>query len=1232
MKRINLLFFAIVLASTFASAAPLPATGWFDDYLSINANGAGATSYYIGTTGTGSALQGIDFGSVSSLSITSCDMKYWSSTQDRTGGAFYYKIMSADGATQVVAPVETIWDQVKLPATNDYQGTKATEINVLSGLNPGSYRLHVYAKSWGSGQGDSWLSNGGANYWATFSTPAVMITGANGIADGTYYSTLKAAFDAINLQPDQTGKNIEIKIGASTTETASAVLNQPTTASWTSLTIYPTTANVTIGGVFTNTLIDINGADNVTITGKLNKTGATQNLTLSQTENTNNASRTIRIWNDAANNTITNCIVRGSCISSGAGVIFLGDAKAAGTGNDNNIIEYCNINAAGAANGIKATSTVAIPSEGNIIRNNNVYDFYISNTSTTATAGIDVSTNYTTSTITGNSLYQTAARAYSATSTLHLGINVGGTSNGNTISDNYIGGSAPQCGGTAWTITGGLYRLFSLQTSFGTTTASSIQGNVISNIDITSAYSSSSSAFIGHQHATGTVNIGTITGNTVGSVNAAGSIKVKLTAAGGCLVVGINLGAGIANISNNKIGGIIVDLNNSATRAHFYGISAAGAGPVTYTKNLIGSLTVPNSIEHKGSTYNTYATSQSNLRGLSIGNTGGTTIEENVISNLTCSSIGSNITNGIYTNSASLATSIKLNIIRDLKSYGTRPNTGSTASMIGIIYAGNNNGNIIGNNTIYNLNNATNTADGVEAYGIFFETINTGISTIEKNKIYGITTASTSTNANIIGVYISNGLTNTQNNMIALGSGLTTAINMSGIRKSNTKANNFYHNTVVLSGSEVGVAGTTNTFAFLKTGSPTSPAVDVVQNNILINNRSNASGNTQKHYVINVEGTGALTSDNNNLYANGTGSIFGIVGISPSTTEYSTLAAWKTGTSKDAASVSKEVELTSTSDLSLTGTSINDAELGAPLLATVSTDISGVTTRKTITYMGAYEASDLTVAAPTKVFTVTVPNGTSKVYVTGNFTGKNLNITNPYELTATANPNEFTGTFACANDITYKYLCEKGDLDYQEAIYQGGGDPIKLTNRTYNAADVVPIWFRVNKITLNASFATNVPNTLFVKGSFNGWASGVEMTKSGSTFSTILGGNVGDKYPANTLYKYYTNDEVNDNWECNAGGSVKDNRWSVAPVMNDEIARFTLQTTTGNSKNAEQMVRIIPTVLGVQAIFVGEANIELFTINGLLIEKTIASGSYTRNLVQGAYIIRINGKATKFIK
>jgi hypothetical protein len=42
--------------------------------------------------------------------------------------------------------------------------------------------------------------------------------------------------------------------------------------------------------------------------------------------------------------------------------------------------------------------------------------------------------------------------------------------------------------------------------------------------------------------------------------------------------------------------------------------------------------------------------------------------------------------------------------------------------------------------------------------------------------------------------------------------------------------------------------------------------------------------------------------------------------------------------------------------------------------------------------------------------------------------------------------------------------------------------------------------------------------------------------------------------------------------------------------------------------------------------------IELYSINGILIEKTIADGSYSRNINNGMYIIRVNGKAMKFIK
>lgn len=1236
MKKITLLIVAIILASSFAKALPPVAIAtWSNDYIKINVNGAGTVApigwYWIGTDPSyATQLQSAVLGTVSSLVIEGCDMKYSSSAQDRTGGSFFYKIMSSDGLTEVVASVETIWDQTALGG-NDYQGLKSTTINVLSGLKPAtSYQLHVWAKSWGTSIGDSWLSNTGANYVATFTTPAIMITGANGIVDGTGYATLKDAFAAINAQGDQTGKDIEIKIGTSTTETATAVLTQPSTANWNSLTIYPTAMNVTVGGNITDNLLDLNGADYVTITGKLNKTGAAKNLTISNTENTNNSSRTVRIWNDASNNNINNCIVRGSCISSGAGVIFLGDAKTAGTGNDNNTIEYCDINAAGAANGIKATSTIAVSSDGNMIKNNNIFDFYISSTSTTATAGIDVSTNYTTSTITGNSLYQTASREYSSTAAIHLGINVGGTSNGNTISDNYIGGSAPQCGGaSAWIVTGGLYRLFAIQTSLGITTASSVQNNTIANIDITSAFvTGGSSVFTGIQHSAGTVNYGNLTGNIIGSTTTNGSIKVKLTGLTvGSLVVGINVGStntGPLLISNNKIGGIILDLNNTTNRAHLYGISTAGSFSVTITKNTIGSENTANSFEHKGCT----PTATTNLRGITVGNTGGSIIDENIIANLTSNSNGAFMTlNGIFTNSGANSQSISKNTIRNLTNYGTRASTGTLASLIALCVntaASSNGANSIANNNIYTLNNATTTADGVEAYGIYFETSSTGSATVENNKVYDIKTSSTSTNANIIGLYIGNGLTTTKNNMISLGNGLTTAYNMSGIRKSNTKANNFYHNTVVLSGTEVGVAGTTNTYAFYKTGSGT----DIIKNNILINRRSNAAGNTQKHYAISIDGITTLTSDNNLLYVNGLGGLLGL----NATTDCADLAAWKTSTSLDAASKSKSVEFTSGTNLSITGTSVNDVELGAPRLATVLTDIIAAS-RATTTYMGAHEASDLTIPAPTKAFTVTVPNGTAKVYVAGTFTGKNWDITNPHELTATANPNEFTGTFACANDVVYKYLCEKSDWDYQEAIYQGAGNPITLvTNRTYNAADVVPIWYRVKSVKLNVSFATSaVPTQLFVKGGWDSWATPIELTKSGSTFSTTISGVLSDKIPANTQYKFYTNDMNTDNWEANADGSLKDNRWSIAPVMNDEIARFTTQIIT-KLDNATNNARIIRTVSGIEVQLNGLSTIELLNVNGVLIDKTISNSTYSHKLDNGIYILKINGLATKFIK
>ncbi|MFZ4723898.1 MAG: fibronectin type III domain-containing protein, partial [Paludibacter sp.] len=59
---------------------------------------------------------------------------------------------------------------------------------------------------------------------------------------------------------------------------------------------------------------------------------------------------------------------------------------------------------------------------------------------------------------------------------------------------------------------------------------------------------------------------------------------------------------------------------------------------------------------------------------------------------------------------------------------------------------------------------------------------------------------------------------------------------------------------------------------------------------------------------------------------------------------------------------------------------------------------------------------------------------------------------------------------------------------------------------------------------------------------------------------------------------------------------------------------------------------IAKTVSGIAVQLAGESNIELYNANGSLIEKTKTAGMYSRALNNGMYIIRVNGKASKFVK
>lgn len=115
-----------------------------------------------------------------------------------------------------------------------------------------------------------------------------------------------------------------------------------------------------------------------------------------------------------------------------------------------------------------------------------------------------------------------------------------------------------------------------------------------------------------------------------------------------------------------------------------------------------------------------------------------------------------------------------------------------------------------------------------------------------------------------------------------------------------------------------------------------------------------------------------------------------------------------------------------------------------------------------------------------------------------------------------------------------------------------------------------------------------------------------------------------------------------------AGASVKDEDLAVprlASVLTDIFGTVRAETTYAGAHEAalpfivssfediqQQSIRVKPTSIGIEVELDGTSNIELYTINGVLIDKTTADGIYARELSKGMYIIRVNGQAQKFIR
>lgn len=452
---------------------------------------------------------------------------------------------------------------------------------------------------------------------SNFYTVNYSLSGTYTVGSGGNFSTLTEAINAYNNACALLAPVIFSLLDndyTTPTETFPIVINQHPDASATkTLTIRPaTSATSTIKGNNNSQIILYDGADYVFFDGRQNGIGTSRNLTISN----EGVGVTIQFINDATNNIVRYSNVQGRRASSFSGVIFFGTTSIpSGTGNSNNLIEYNAISPSNdfPTNGIYSGGTAGSGNDNIEISHNLIYDNFnpASDNHGIYVSGLGTATNWN---IHNNKLFQTALRLFDGSNNrLVYGIRITSGS-GHTIKDNSIGfanesgtGSTMLVGNntlmpgfpTSYTLAGSStnLRYIGIAGDFESGPKSNIDGNIIGGIAIFSgAPTSIPGHFTGIYIEGGPVDIGKISGNTIGSTTDQSSIYVASASSSYNEVIGIRMvPAQNSEVANNIFGGILVSGTTNTTTGNFTGISAGGSAQYNIHDNTFGNNT-PNNI------------------------------------------------------------------------------------------------------------------------------------------------------------------------------------------------------------------------------------------------------------------------------------------------------------------------------------------------------------------------------------------------------------------------------------------------------------------------------------------------------------------------------------------------------------------------------------------------------------------------------------------------------------
>lgn len=414
------------------------------------------------------------------------------------------------------------------------------------------------------------------------------LSGTVTVGTGGDYTTLTGAgglFETIN-NGVVTG-NIIASIISNITETGANSLNQwiEDCGNGYALTIKPSSASEKIieGSLSSSSvgLINFNNADRVIIDGAYNGSGKYLRL-----RNISTGGWTINYAYNASNDTLRNCIIESGCSSSTKGVICIAAGASISDACRNIYIDNCEI---------KEYST-SYPNFGVYINSKYTSNVTIKNCTISNWVRQGVSANSAGDSITIDGCHFFTSQTYSTQKAVQIYRDGSVDGKGHVIKNNFIGGQAASCGGSALlnATTGASF--YGIELDCGNGIASQITGNTIKNIAMNQT---TATYFYGIYAKAGQGNTGLveIKNNNIGSathpINVAGTGSYE----------------GITNLSGNGLN--LIDGNTIC----YIQNSNVGTSPIRGINNNIANIR-KNKIFKIGST----GASTANIAGIYLNN------------------------------------------------------------------------------------------------------------------------------------------------------------------------------------------------------------------------------------------------------------------------------------------------------------------------------------------------------------------------------------------------------------------------------------------------------------------------------------------------------------------------------------------------------------------------------------------------------------------------------------